>query len=192
MPKLLLSLVQKRRIKMENTHDNTAVLFVDIINHFDFEGGEKLYAHTKEILPNLKKLKNYARENNLPIIYVNDHYGLWQADFRKIIDHCHNDRSQEIIEELKPDDHDYFLIKPQHSAFFQTPLQSLLNELGKTHLIMAGIAGDICILFTAKDAYMYQFDMHIPKNCMASEETDNNNYALYLMRSVMKANIDSF
>jgi nicotinamidase-related amidase len=172
--------------------ENTAVLFIDIINDFDFDGGDKLIKHTEEILPNLIKLKAFAKQKSLPTIYVNDHYGLWQADFHKIITHCTNDRSKHVIESLKPETDDYFLIKPQNSAFFQTPLQSLLNDLGKTHLIMAGIAGDICILFTAKDAYMYHFNMHIPENCMASEEKETNNYALYLMRSVMKANITPF
>lgn len=171
---------------------DTAVLFIDIINDFDFDGGEKLLRNTENILPNLIKLKQFARQNDLPTIYINDHYKLWQADFHKIIERCTNERSKHIIDQLKPDeDNDYFLMKPQHSAFFQTPLQSLLHDLGKTHLIMAGIAGDICILFTAKDAYMYQFDMHIPENCMASEEKNNNDYALYLMHSVMKANIQS-
>ncbi|OZU89496.1 isochorismatase [Virgibacillus indicus] len=177
---------------MENAYEKTAVLFIDIINHFDFDGSQKLLDHTNEILPNLKKLKAFAKENKIPTIYINDHYKLWQADFNKIIDLCRNEKSQHIIDALKPDENDYFLIKPQHSAFFQTPLQSLLNELGKTHLIMAGVAGDICILFTAKDAYMYQFDMHIPKNCMASEEKETNDYALYLMNSVMKAKIEPF
>lgn len=177
---------------MDISLKQTAVLFIDIINDFDFDGGEKLLKHTDDILPNLVKLKQFAKKNNLPVIYINDHYNLWQADFHKIIKRCKNDNSKHIIESLKPDEkEDYFLMKPQHSAFFQTPLQSLLHDLGRTHLIMAGIAGDICILFTAKDAYMYQFGMHIPENCMASEEKDNNDYALYLMHSVMKANIKS-
>ncbi|SHH84180.1 MULTISPECIES: isochorismatase family cysteine hydrolase [Virgibacillus] len=167
--------------------EKTAVLFVDIINDFHFDGGKALASNTKEILPHLISLREFAKTNALPIIYVNDHYGLWQADFRKIIDHCYNDASKDIIEALKPDDQDYFLIKPQHSAFFQTPLQSLLSELNKDSLIMAGIAGDICILFTAKDAYMYGYKMHIPENCMASEGKDNNAYALYLLHAVMKA-----
>ncbi|NBJ70883.1 cysteine hydrolase [Roseburia sp. 1XD42-34] len=167
--------------------NDSAVLFVDIINDFNFPGGKELEANTKQILPNLIKLRNFAKEKKLPIIYVNDHYGLWQADFRKITDYCYNDKSKNIIEKLEPDDDDYFLIKPQHSAFFQTPLQALLTELGKKHLILAGIAGDICILFTAKDAYMYGYSMYIPENCMASEGKDNNDYALYLLHAVMKA-----
>jgi nicotinamidase-related amidase len=170
--------------------DDTVVIFVDIINDFNFPGGDKLLHHTESILPNLVKLKEQAKENDIPIIYVNDHYGLWQADFNKIIEQCKNKYSENIIEAIKPDDTDYFLIKPQHSAFFQTPLQSLLTELNRNRLIIAGIAGDICILFTAKDAYMYKMDLHIPRNCMASEDQETNDYALYLMRSVMKANID--
>lgn len=177
---------------MTQSFDETAVLFIDVINHFDFDGGQKLIEHTRDILPNLVKLRSFAKTNNLPLIYINDHYGLWQADFNKIIDYCKNDRSEEVIEALKPDADDYFLIKPMHSAFFQTPLQSLLTELECNRLLISGVAGDICILFTAKDAYMYDFKMHIPSNCMASEEKDGNNYALYLMESVMKANIDPF
>lgn len=175
---------------MKQSLENTAVLFIDVINDFDFEGGENLIKHTDQILPNMKKLRKFAKENGLPTIYINDHYGLWQADFNKIIDRCKNERSKHVIDALKPDKHDYFIIKPQHSAFFQTPLQSLLRDIGKTNLIMAGIAGDICILFTAKDAYMYGFDMHIPENCMASEEKEGSEYALYLMRTVMDATIE--
>ncbi|QKY70855.1 isochorismatase family cysteine hydrolase [Lentibacillus sp. CBA3610] len=175
---------------MDTSVENTAILFVDIINDFDFDGSENLLKHTNDILPGLKKLRQFGKEKDIPIIYVNDHYGIWQADFQKIINQCENDHNQHIIEALKPDDSDYFLIKPLHSAFFQTPLHALLSDLNKTHLIMAGIAGDICILFTAKDAYMYDYSMHIPENCMASEEEEGTEYALYLMRSVMDADID--
>lgn len=175
---------------METSLQNSAVILIDIINDFDFERGEKLLHHTKEILPHLKKLKQHAKENNVPIIYVNDHYGLWQSDYRKIIAHCKNDLNQEIIEEMQPGPDDYFFIKPKHSAFFQTPLQSLLLELGKKDLILAGLAGDICILFTAKDAYMYEYPLQVPENCIASNEKQGNEYALYLMRSVMDAKTD--
>lgn len=177
---------------MYNRLNDTAILFIDIINPFDFNGGDKLLNYTKDILPNLVALKQFAKRNNLPIIYINDHYGLWQADPQTIIKYCMNEHNSEIIQSLQPDHENYFFIKPMHSAFYQTPLQSLLSELGRTHLIIAGIAGDICILFTAQDAYMYQFTMHIPKNCMVSEEKARNDYALYLMHSVMKANIDAF
>jgi len=177
---------------MQASLENTAVLFIDLINDFHFDRGEKLVTHTEEILPHIIKLKDFAKANSLPTIYINDHFGLWQAGPQELMNHCINEHSKEIIEAIKPDKEDYFLIKPQHSAFYQTPLESLLTDLGKTNLIMAGVAGDICILFTAKDAYMHNYSMHIPENCIASNEKQGNEYALYLMRSVMKANTDPF
>lgn len=170
--------------------ENSAVVLIDFINDFQFDRGERLLQHTKEILPNVERLKSFAKENKLPVIYINDHYRLWQTDFRAIIAHCKNDRNEDVIETVKPVDDDYFFIKPKHSAFFQTPLHSLLTQLKKTHLIMAGIAGDICVLFSAKDAYMYNYTLHVPENCMASNEHQGNEYALYLMRTVMDANTE--
>lgn len=175
---------------MDERLSNTAILFIDLINDFQFDGGEKLLTHTESILPNLLKLRQYADTKKLPIIYINDHYQLWQSEPNVIINHCTNPANKHYMQQIKPRETDYFLIKPQHSAFYQTPLQSLLEDLGKTHLIIAGVAGDICILFSAKDAYMKDFTLHIPKNCIASEQEEGNNYALYLMESVMKANIE--
>jgi len=177
---------------MNRPSSNMAVLFIDVINDFNFDGGDSLLHHTKQIVPHLVQLKKYAKENEIPLIYINDHYGLWQADYRKIIEHCMNSKSEQVIKSLAPDENDYFLIKPQHSAFFQTPLQSLLTDLNLEHLLLAGVAGDICLLFTAKDAYMYKYSMHVPKNCIASEDRTMNEYALYLMESVMDANIQPF
>jgi len=171
--------------------DQAAVVFVDVINNFNFDGGEDLYANTLKIVPHMQKLKHFARENELPVIYVNDHYGLWKSDSKLLIEHCWNERSQNVIGPLRPEEADYFLMKPMHSAFFQSPLQSLLEDLGKNKLILAGIAGDICLLFTAQDAYMQQYDMWIPENCMASETDLGNSHALALMHSVMNAKTDS-
>lgn len=176
-------------ILLDNQYAGTAIIFIDLINDFQFDGGDKLRSHTEEILPNLLKLRHIAETHQLPIIYVNDHYHLWTSDIPSIVQHCTNEKNHHIIKQIKPSANDYFFIKPQHSAFFQTPLKALLDELRITKIILAGIAGDICVLFTAKDAYMYNFTMHIPKNCMASEEKDGNDYALYLMKSVMKADI---
>ncbi|HLR02612.1 MAG TPA: isochorismatase family cysteine hydrolase [Virgibacillus sp.] len=173
-------------------NENTAVLFIDLINDFHFDRGDKLIIHTENILPHIMQLKRFAKHHALPIIYINDHFGLWQAGPRQLMDYCRNDRSNEVIKTVQPDEKDYFLIKPHHSAFYQTPLKSLLQDLEITQLILAGVAGDICILFTAQDAYISGYTLHIPENCIASNEKRGNDYALYLMRSVMKAKTDPF
>ena len=63
-------------------------------------------------------------------------------------------RGRSLVEALKPEEDDYFVLKPKHSGFFSTTLDILLDYLQAKMLILTGIAGNNCVLFTANDAYM--------------------------------------
>jgi len=166
----------------------TALLIIDMINDFNFDAGEALAKHTKGIIDPILKLKKKFNEKEMPVIYINDHYNLWQADFEKIMDHCRNDQSEEIINQISPEkDKDYFLIKPKHSAFYGTALNTLLHQLDVDTLVLTGIAGNICVLFTANDAYMREYNLIIPKDCIASNNDQDNEYALTMMKNVLSA-----
>ncbi|WP_407272234.1 isochorismatase family cysteine hydrolase [Radiobacillus sp. PE A8.2] len=171
--------------------ENTAVVFIDVINDFKFSAGDKLLHNTKQIAPNLIKLKQFAKTHHMPVIYVNDHYGMWQADKQKIFDYCYNPQNADFLEQIRPTDQDYFLTKPKLSAFYQTALSSLLRALKAQNIILAGIAGNICVLFTANDAHMRDFSISVPKNCIASNEIHENEQALQLMHVVLSANIEA-
>ncbi|MGM9924182.1 MAG: cysteine hydrolase family protein [Bacillus sp. (in: firmicutes)] len=168
-----------------------ALLIIDIINHFHFEHGEQLLLHTEEMLQPLLKLKQAAKAAHLPIIYINDHYNLWQADFQKIIRICRHEANHRIIDKIAPGEDDYFLIKPRHSAFYGTSLHTLLSHLQVKELIITGIAGNICVLFTANDAYMREYGLYCPRDCIASVDRHDNEYALTMMRNVLKADINA-
>lgn len=58
------------------------------------------------------------------------------------------------MELLRPGKHDYFVLKPKHSGFFSTTLDTLLECLGAKLIVVAGIAANICVFSTANDAYM--------------------------------------
>jgi nicotinamidase-related amidase len=88
---------------------------------------------------------------------------------------------------LRPTDDDYFVLKPKHSGFFSTTLDTLLRYLGTKTLIITGMATDICVLFTANDAYMRDFRLYVPSDCVAAEDSNANAYALSYMDRVMKA-----
>jgi nicotinamidase-related amidase len=98
-------------------------------------------------------------------------------------------RGKPIAEQLLPEEDDYFVLKPKHSTFFQTNLEILLDYLGADTLIMTGMAGDICVLFSANDAYMRDFRIVVPPDCTASEEPEQNRQVLTLMQRVLKAEI---
>ncbi|MFN2748303.1 cysteine hydrolase family protein [Bacillus sp. z60-18] len=168
---------------------DTALIIVDIINDFHFDMGHTLSKKTEEIADNILALKKHAEHINWPIIYINDHFGIWQADIAAIIKKCKNGKSENIIKQLAPTERDYFLIKPKHSAFYGTALETLLNELHINHLIITGIAGNICVLFTANDAYMREYKITIPRDCIASNHEKDNRYAVTMMENVLFANI---
>jgi nicotinamidase-related amidase len=169
----------------------TALLLIDVINDLEFDGGEKLLTHALPMAAALAKLKQRAKAAGIPAIYVNDNFGRWRSDFQKLVRHCLNQNVQgrPVVAHLTPEEDDYFVLKPKHSAFFQTNLEILLGYLGATTLILTGMAGDICVLFSANDAYMRDFQIAIPSDCVASEDAQSNRQVLMLMERVLKANI---
>ncbi|MCA1063641.1 isochorismatase family cysteine hydrolase [Rossellomorea sp. AcN35-11] len=169
--------------------DKTAILIIDMINTFDFHGGDELLENTLEVAGNIHELKQRAKKSGIPVIYVNDNYGLWQDNMNDIITHCEKSKGKAVIEKLHPDQDDYFIIKPKHSCFFGTQLDILLHQLGVNHLILTGIAGDICVLYTANDAYMREYGLSIPRDCMASETEEDNESAIRIIKKTIGANL---
>ncbi|MEJ7710323.1 MAG: isochorismatase family cysteine hydrolase [Pyrinomonadaceae bacterium] len=139
----------------------------------------------------IAELKKRAKEARIPVIYVNDNFGRWQSDFTKLIDHCLQDdiRGRELAELLKPDKDDYFVLKPKHSAFFSTTFDTLLAYINAKTLILTGVAANICVLFTANDAFMRDYHLVIPADCVASNSPEENEHALRQMQKVLKADI---
>ena len=91
---------------------------------------------------------------------------------------------------LAPDHHrDYFVLKPKHSAFFATPLETLLTYLGAKTLILTGLTGDMCILLTAGDAFLRDFHLVVPSDCLASIDPVENRRALAYMKRVFDADV---
>ncbi len=174
-----------------NVPDDSSVVLVliDLINDFEFDGADEMFTNTLAIAQPIAKLKKNAKSAGIPVIYVNDNFGKWQSDFRKLVDHCLKDnvRGKPIAELLRPDEQDYFVLKPKHSAFYSTSLELLLRYLKAHTLILTGIAGNICVLFTANDGYMRDFDLVIPQDCIASETEADNQHAIAYMSKVLKA-----
>jgi nicotinamidase-related amidase len=170
---------------------NVALLLIDVINDLEFGSGQELLRHALPMAERLARLKKRAKDAGVPVIYVNDNFGKWQSDFKKILAHCLEDdvRGRPIAEMLKPDEDDYFVLKPKHSGFFSTTLDTLLNYLGVKTLILTGLTGDICVLFTAHDAYMRDFNLVIPADCVASSDPEENAHTLEKMERLMDADI---
>ena len=141
-----------------------ALLLIDVVNDFEFEGGEKLARAANKIAKNIAALKRRSKAAGIPVIYLNDNFGKWQSDFRKLVEHCVNkeSRGRSIVERLLPEPDDYFVLKPKNSGFYSTALELLLRYLEARTLILCGLTADNCVLFTAVDAHMRDYDLIIP------------------------------
>ena len=174
-----------------NAPDTSAValLLIDVINDLEFEGGEKLLPQALAMAQKLAELKRRARA--IPVIYVNDNFGKWRSDFQHLLKHCLEDgvRGEAVVRLLQPEAEDYFVLKPKHYGFFSTTLDILLRYLQAQTLIIIGLATDICVFFTANDAYMRDFKIVVPSDCVAAEDNGRTEHALQLMQRVLKADI---
>ncbi|BDI31598.1 putative isochorismatase family protein YaaI [Capsulimonas corticalis] len=168
-----------------------ALLLIDVINDLEFEGGDKLLEYAIPMAKQIVLLKTRAREAQIPVIYVNDNFGIWRSNFNTLIERCirENLRGKRIVELLTPTEKDYLVLKPKHSGFFSTHLELLLNHLNINTLIMTGIAGNICVLVTAHDAYMRGYNLYIPQDCIASNSLELNNQAIAQMEGVAEVNV---
>jgi nicotinamidase-related amidase len=187
----------RSRRKRHDLHGNApdespvVLLIIDMINAFDFDGAKGMLPRALQVAKAVARLKRRARRAGVPAIYVNDNFGRWRSDFRAHVRHCLEDgvRGQPIAELLAPDDHDYFVVKPKHSGFYSTTLDLLLEYLEVHTLILAGFAGNICVLFTANDAYLRDFDLIVPADCVASNSATDNRAAIAVMRRILKADV---
>jgi nicotinamidase-related amidase len=166
-----------------------ALLIIDMINAFDFEGAKHMLPRALAAGRRIARLKERARKASVPAVYVNDNFGRWRSDFRQILEHVLRSPGKDIAELLEPKADDYFVLKPKHSGFQFTTLDVLLQHLGARTLVLTGVAGNFCVLFTAHDAYMRDYRIVVPGDCIASLTEESDKYALEHMADVTKADV---
>lgn len=155
-----------------------ALLIIDMISDWRFPDADELLPRAQDIAPAIAALKRRCRRAGVPVIYANDNQGRWRSDFRKLVDDSLQERGAGITRALMPDDEDYFLLKPKHSAFFCTPLDLLLQDLHVDRLILTGVASDQCIATTAGDARMRNYDVMAPRDCIATQTRERDEWVL--------------
>jgi nicotinamidase-related amidase len=169
----------------------TALLLIDVINDLAFDGSDALVAQAESMAAPLARFKRRATAAGVPTIYINDNFGQWRSDFRRTVAHCTTRSSpgHRVSRRLRPTARDYFVLKPKHSGFFDTTLDTLLESLRVRRIILAGMAGNICVLFTANDAYMREYKLFAPADCIVSNTATDNDHALRQIRMVLKGNV---
>lgn len=166
---------------------SVALILIDVINDMEFKSGEALLRNALPAAKNLSQLRHHAKDAGVPVIYVNDNFGKWRSDFRQQLGHVLEDgvRGEPIAKLLRPDEQDYLVLKAKHSGFYHTQLDLLIDYLQVRTVVLAGFATDMCVLFTASDAYLRDLDIIVPPDCSASASMEHHEQALEHMTRVL-------
>ncbi|WP_434387552.1 cysteine hydrolase family protein [Melittangium boletus] len=165
---------------MPDQRSDIALLIIDVLNDLEFPGGERVLPWALRMTERLGPFAEQMRKANVPVIYVNDNFDQWHSDFAELYRYCtrKDARGRAVARALKPAPDDYFILKPKHSAFFATSLVPLLEHLGTKRLLMAGLATNLCVFFSAHDAHMHEYKITVLSDCCAAESDTDHDMAL--------------
>lgn len=169
---------------------DTALVVVDMLNHYRHEDAEKLAPNVAPIIDPLVGLIEAARSrDDVDLIYVNDNYGDFAAQFSDIVDAALAGEHPDLVRPIVPADDCLVLTKVRHSVFYATALHYLLGRLGSRRVVLAGQVTEQCILYSALDAYVRHFDVVVPADAVAHIDAGLGDAALEMMRRNMSAKV---
>lgn len=169
---------------------DTAVLVIDMLNPYRHKDAELLIPNVTEIMHPLAALIGMARERgDVDLIYVNDNYGDFTADFSDIVDAALDGERPDLVKPIVPDKGCRRLTKVRHSVFYATALDYLLGRLETKRLVLTGQVTEQCILYSALDAYVRHYDVVVPPDAVAHIDSELGGAALKMMERNMSAEI---
>jgi len=166
----------------------TVLLLVDVINPLQFDGADNLAGPAVEAAARIAVLKQKLAARGVATVYVNDNFGHWRSEFAHLLAHCRRLRgpAATLARRLAPGPDDYTVLKPRNSGFDQTPLELLLSRLGARELVITGLAADLCVQFTAMDAFSRGYKLWVPQDCTAAESPERTQAALAWMKLALR------
>ncbi len=145
----------------------TAVLVIDMLE--DFVNGPLSCPQARAIVPHIAQLLSSARAAGVPVFYCCDNHTPTDHELTVWPPHAMSGTpGAQIIQELSPASGDTVVPKHSYSGFFQTSLQTQLQQRNIRSLILCGLYTNICVRHTAADAYLLGYPMQILQSCVST------------------------
>lgn len=160
-----------------------------MLNPYDHPEAEELAEHVAGALPGLEELLRRAGVAEAPIVYVNDNYGDWNSSSEELARSAMEGAHPELVEPILPREGHSFVVKARHSAFYETPLEYLLDQMGVGRLVLAGQVTEQCILYSALDAYVRHYELTVVRDAVAHIDRALGDAALRMMERNMRATV---
>jgi nicotinamidase-related amidase len=169
--------------------EGTALLVVDMLNTYEHDDAEVLAETVRAAIPQMAALIERARNDEVPIVHVNDNYGDWNSSSEELAEAAMKGRYPELVEPVLPAADELFVIKTRHSVFFSTPLEYLLETMDVGRIVLTGQVTEQCILYSAVDGYVGHFEVSVPHDGVAHIHEQLAKAALEMMDRNMHAEI---
>jgi ureidoacrylate peracid hydrolase len=164
--------------------DRTALVVVDMQNGFASPGGMLDLSGidvrpAQDVIANARMVIEAARRSGLPVVYLTIGYpadlstagGIDSPNPHKELALClMRERPElrgklltfgtwdfQIVDELAPQPSDAVIVKSRYSGFHGTSLDSFLRSRGIRNLLFIGIASNVCVESTIRDAYFLEY-----------------------------------
>jgi nicotinamidase-related amidase len=167
----------------------TALIVTDMLNRYEHEDAEKLVKSVEQALPTIVELRDRADDEGVPVVYVNDNHGEWEASRDGLVESALEGARPDLVEPILPREDDLFLAKTRHSIFYSSPLEHILAEEDVDRLVICGQVTEQCILYSALDAYLRQLDVAVPRDAVAHIFDDLAEASLTMMERNMHAEV---
>jgi nicotinamidase-related amidase len=171
------------------TSRKPALIIVDMLN--DFVTGSLACERAERIIGPLTELIAAARKAGVPVIYANDaHLKGIDHELKLWGDHAlAGTPGADVIPELAPAAGDYIVPKRRYSAFFQTDMKILLDELGVDTVAVCGMHTHMCCRHTAADAYQYGSDIIAPEDGLDAFTAEDHEAGMAYLKGTYGAEI---
>jgi nicotinamidase-related amidase len=145
-----------------------AVVVCDMIRDHLTPGRPLEVPRARDIVPALAARLQRARAAGEPVVYVLDRHEPGDPELDEWSTHAvEGTEGAEVWPELAPAPSDRVVTKPSYSAFFQTNLERVLDDLAIDTIVLTGCATEVQLMATATDALHRGFALEIPPDSQA-------------------------
>lgn len=170
--------------------ERSALVVIDMIRDFAEEGGALFVPEAARVIPAIAGRIARARAAGEPVVYVCDRHDRGDAELSDWPEHAlAGTPGAEVVAPLAPREGDPVVHKHTFSGFYGTDLEAILRDLGVGRLVLTGTVTNICVLFTAADAYFRGFRLTVPRDCVAALSEEDGRFALKLLADVFRAEV---
>jgi nicotinamidase-related amidase len=175
--------------------DHCALLVIDMQEEFVKPGWTPFWVPAAtEAVPRVRALIECCRRTRVPVIYTTSgntnrfldrpKSGMSMPNRYPRLTIQHEDwfRDGRILAEIAPEPGEIVLFKPSYGAFYDTPLETILRNMGKDTVIVCGTRTNFCSGTTARQAYERGFQVVFGSDVNATDDAQLHEAELKTLR----------